>query len=228
MENYETQGYSLFGEQPYLFDASNLEQQVYMIGNNMNTRKTYTTSPITTGLQSEPISFDDYKPQEILPLDIKNIVLPPPNYQCYVEPPVAKGTVTYFKHQEPTITRTITLNFNTTKTVVRENIIHHQHVQTVITNVNRNHWHTQRVVVKDNNFHHYLINNVVKINDIHHQKLEHVRGEGKIMKDYKQTQQVIAPSCEFSDKGGNPVSQSLPLTPIQDLASSTSQPTLTS
>ena len=193
----------------YAYEQSNERSDPFLIGNELgliNNRayKVKSSGDLLVDMASaavaSPMSFDDYKPQEPPIFDINSIILPPPNFSCYVEPPVPKGTVTYLKHTEPTMCRTLTLNFNTTKTVVRENIIHHQHTQTVITNVNRNHWHTQRVVVKDNNYHHYLINNLVKINDIHHQKIEHVRGEGRSFKDYKQTQKIEAALCDFSDK----------------------------
>lgn len=152
-----------------------------------------------SSLATAPQSFEGYNPQEPPALDISNIQLPPPNMACYQEPPSPKSEVKYFKVDEPTVTKTITQNFNSAKTVVKENVIHHQHVKNVIINVNRNHWHTQRVVVKDNNYHHYLINNVIKVADIHHQKIEQVRGESKTFNDYKQTQRVEPAECVRSN-----------------------------
>ena len=142
--------------------------------------------------------IDDPQPLEGYSLEepkLASIVLPPPNFNCYQEPPTPQGEIRYVKHEEPTITKTIVQNFNSMKTVVKENNIHHQHNKTVVTNVNRNHWHTQRIVVKDNHFHHHLTNNVIKVADIHHQKIEQVRGESKTINDYKQTQRVEAPNC---------------------------------
>lgn len=212
--------YELVAEEDYYYDSIAAQQQAILIGSNMGfVNRSGGYKPTVNQLKSAVavanggvniveipssnaahLSFDDFKPQEPPLLDISTLVLPPPNYSCYVEPPIAPGSVQYVRHPEQTITRCVTLNFNTVKTVIKENIVHHQHQQTVVTNVNRNHWHTQRVVVQDNNYHHYLINNVVKINDIHHQKIEHVRGESKTFKDYKQTQQVEAANCDFTDK----------------------------
>ena len=124
------------------------------------------------------------------------VALPPPNYTCYQEPPEPRGETRWLKYNEPTITKVIEQNFNTLKTSVKENNIHHQHNRTVIQNVNRNHFHTHRIIVKDNNYHHYLTNNLIRVNDIHHQKIEQVRGEGKTLSDYKQTQRVEPASCQ--------------------------------
>jgi hypothetical protein len=144
---------------------------------------------------------EGYSPAE--PNPIVNLQLPPPNLSCYQEPPIPRGEIKYIHHDEPTITKTITQNFNALKTVIKENTIHHQHSKTVITNVNRNHWHTQRVVVKDNHFHHHLVNNVIKVSDVHHQKIEQVRGEGKTFNDFKQTQRVEGPLCLRDDQPSN-------------------------
>lgn len=205
-ERYQNESYSYDNEYDYEKSST-----FSIVGNNVgmvNRRAAFRSSQysaeqqqaMSQGVQMQPMSFDDYKPTEPGPIDISKLILPPPNMQCYVEPIVPKGKVVYLRHVEPTIQRTVTLNFNTVKTVVRENIVHHQHNKTVITNVNRNHWHTQRIVVKDNNYHHYLINNVVRINDIHHQKVEQVRGEGKSFNDFKQTQRIEAAKCDFTDK----------------------------
>ena len=140
-------------------------------------------------------NFEGYVPQEPVPIDITSLQLPPPNMNCYHEPPTPQGETKVLRHEEAPITKTVVQNFNSLKTVVKENTIHHQHNKTVVTHVNRNHWHTQRVVVKDNHYHHHLTNNVIKVADIHHQKIEQVRGESKTINDYKQTQRIEPAQC---------------------------------
>ena len=149
----------------------------------------------SNGNASSHASFEGYAPQEPAPIDITSLQLPPPNMNCYQEPPTPQGETKILRHEEAPVTKTIVQNFNSLKTVVKENTIHHQHNKTVVTNVNRNHWHTQRIVVKDNHFHHHLTNNVIKVADIHHQKIEQVRGESKTINDYKQTQRIEPAQC---------------------------------
>lgn len=141
--------------------------------------------------------FSDYSRYEHPEIDVLGLQLPPPNMDCYHEPPAPQSETKFCKYNPETVNKTVTQNFHTCKSVVKENNIHHDHVKNVCIKVNRNHFHTQRVVVKDNHFHHHLTNNIIKVNDIHHQKIEEVRGQGKLCRDYKQTQRICTPaSCQ--------------------------------
>ena len=142
------------------------------------------------------MSFEGFTPNKPAPFSIESLNLPPPNANCYQEPPAPKGETKYVMIKEAPVFKTINQNFFSTNTTVKENVIHYNHVKDVIITLNRNHWHTQRIVVKDTNYHHYLINNVIKIKDIHHQKIETTNGESRNISDYKQVNRIEQPVCQ--------------------------------
>ena len=174
------------------------------------------------GVETGPFPVDGYTPQPPQQFNPQNLNLPPPNMSCVNNPEISQGQTRYVRHPEQTECKNIDQCFNLSKTVCKDNIIHHQHNKNVIINVNRNHNHLLKVVNRDHNYHHHLINNIVKINDIHHQRIEQVRGEGRVSNDYKQVQKIEQPSCQrgnidpLNSSGPGPQSfpQQSPPTPI--------------
>ena len=121
--------------------------------------------------------------------------LPPVNASCYAPPPVAPGVNTSRQVQLPTEERIVETNDADEQTVVRENNNYTTFNKTVVTTVNRNHLHTQRVITNENNYNTYVTNKVVKVNDIHRQQVENVKGETRVINDYKQSQVVEPAKC---------------------------------
>ena len=72
-------------------------------------------------------------------------------------------------------------------------------VKTVVTNVNRHHYHTQRVITNDNNYDTYVTKYVFKVNDIHHYRVENVKGETKVVNEFKETKTVEPATCKNAE-----------------------------
>ena len=117
------------------------------------------------------------------------------NASCYAPPAVAPGLNTANVVQLPTEYREVNTFDEDLQTVVRENNNYTTYNKTIVTTVNRNHLHTQRIVDNQNQYNTYVTNNVVKVNDIHRQRVENVKGETRVINNYKQTQTVEPARC---------------------------------